>query len=136
MRTGALLAVVGTLALGGCGGSSSSPTASQQNAFTGTLSVTTALPAGTTACVATHLVVFTAAGATPHLVSAAGGDCITFRNDDVASHQVAAMGATPCLELVASGLLAPGGSVSSAPLTGPKTCLWEDLLNPPGAPGY
>jgi hypothetical protein len=138
MRAGPLLAIVGTLSLGGCGGSSSSagPMPPPQNAFTGTLSVTTALPAGTTACLATHLVVYTATGATPHAVSAAGGDCITFRNDDTANHQVAAVGTSACLQLVASGLLAPGGSVSSAPLTGPKSCPWEDLLNPPGGAGY
>ena len=138
MRAGPLLAVVGTLLLGGCGGSSSSPNPMPipQNAFTGTLSVTTGLPAGTTACVATHLVVFTAAGASPHLVTAAGGDCVTFRNDDVANHQVAAMGTDPCLQLGAPGLLAPGSSVSTAPLTGPKSCPWEDLLNPPGSAGY
>jgi hypothetical protein len=136
MRTGTLLLVFGLL---GCGGASPAPGAPpQQNAFTGTLIIAGTLPAGTTTCQAVQTVTFTAAGASVHSVNAAGGTCVTFTNSDVASHQPASLGASVCPELDATGPLVTGASFTTSPLSGPKTCQWEDLLNPPtaGSPGY
>ena len=134
MKTASILAAAGLLALAGCGGSdpASGPLT---NAFTGTLSIAGPLPTGTTTCQATHTVTFTSAGANLHTVSAAGGDCLTFTNSDTASHRPASIGTPACAELDASLPLAQGQSFTTTPLGGPKTCHWQDLLNPPSAGG-
>jgi hypothetical protein len=139
MRAGTLLGFAGVLGLVGCGGPTPPPAANLQNAFTGTLTITGAIPPGTTTCLATHVVTLGATGADLHLVTAGGGDCVTFMNGDpVASHQPASIGTPACPELDAPGPRAPGVPFTTHPLAGPKTCLWQDLLNPPtaGAPGY
>lgn len=135
MKTASLLVAAGALGLAACGGSSS--TAAPLNPFLGTLTVTSALPAGTSTCQATHAVTFTSTGVSEHTVSAAGGDCLTFTNGDTASHQPASVGSPACAELDAAAALAQGQSFTTAPLGGPKTCHWEDALNPPsGGGGY
>jgi len=139
MRIDVLLAVAGVLGLIGCGGTSSpSAMGPPTNAFTGTLSITSALPTGTTTCLATHTVSFTAAGANLHTVSAAGGECLAFTNNDTVNHQPASNGAVACPQLDDSVSLTPGQTFTTTPLGGPMTCYWKDLLNPPttGGPGY
>jgi hypothetical protein len=139
MRIEVMLAVTGMLGLAGCGGASPKPNGPATNAFTGTLSITSALPAGTTTCQTPHTVTFTSVAVNVHTVSAAGGDCVEFVNSDtVGSHQPASIGSPACPELDAPGPLAPGATFTTAPLGGPKTCNWEDSLNPPtpGSPGY
>jgi hypothetical protein len=138
MKIGSMLVAAGLLVLVGCGGSSSSSSGTPPiNAFTGTLTITSALPMGTTACSATQTVTFTAAGASVHTVTAAGGDCLTFMNSDTASHRPASNG-PGCPELDAASSLTQGQSFTTPPLAGPKTCYWEDALNPPssGGAGY
>jgi hypothetical protein len=132
MRIASLLAAAGSLGLAACGGSSMNA-GSVPNPFLGTLSITDALPAGTTTCQATHTVTFTSTGVSVHTVSAAGGDCLTFTNADTASHRPASIGSPTCPELDASVALTQGQSFTTTPLGGPKTCLWEDALNPPSA---
>ena len=137
MRIVAMLALTGVLGLVGCGGPSPKPAGPPTNAFTGTLTITSALPAGTTTCLATHTVTFSSMGVSVQVVSAAGGDCLTFTNADTASHQPASIGSPICAELDAPAPLTQGQSFTTAPLGGPKTCHWEDLLNPPtGGGGY
>jgi plastocyanin len=134
MKSKAMVAVAGVIGLMGCGGGGATP-AVQYNIFNGTLSITSALPAGITTCQGTpHAVSFTAAGSLPHTVSAAGGECVTFTNNDTVPHQPATYGAVSCPELNGPSL-ATGQSFTTAPLGGPKSCIWEDSLNPPGSAG-
>jgi hypothetical protein len=137
MKTAPPLLVIFVLGLAGCGGPSHAATVTglPTNAFTGTLSISSALPASTTTCLATHTVSITAAGASLHNVGAAGGDCLAFVNDDTADHQPATYGSPACPELDAPAALVPGGTFTTAPLSGPKTCHWEDSLNPPSSGG-
>jgi hypothetical protein len=135
MRTALSLAAAGVLGLLGCGGPSHAATGLPTNAFTGTLSISSALPASTTTCLATRTVSITAAGASVHAVGAAGGECLVFVNDDTANHQPATYGSPACPELDAPAALLPGGTFTTAPLSGPKTCSWEDSLNPPSSGG-
>jgi hypothetical protein len=130
------LALAAMLGLGGCGGGSpAAPGAPPQNAFTGTLVITSALPSGTTTCQGTQTVTFTASGATPHLITVAGGDCVSFLNSDTAAHRPAQNGTSGCPELDAAASLAAGASFPTPPLGGPRTCYWRDALNPPAAGG-
>lgn len=120
----------------GCGGSPSSSGGSTVNAFTGTVGITGAVPAGATTCVSTKIVHFSSAGADVHTVSVPGGGCVQFVNDDVAGqHQPAANSTNPCPELNAPGPLGAGQSFTTPLLGGPKTCDWQDVLNPPGSGG-
>jgi hypothetical protein len=138
MKIASLLAAAGMLGLAGCGGSDPSPGAGN-NPFTGSLSITSALPMGTTTCLATHTVTFTSTGLSVRTVSAAGGDCLAFTNADTASHRPATIGTPICAELNAPAPLAQGQTFTTAPLGGPKTCFWQDSLNPPppgGGGGY
>lgn len=104
-------------------------------AFAGTFSVTTALPAGTTACLTTSTVTFSAAGADLHTFTLAGGDCLDFVNADTAPHRPASFGATPCPALDAPAALGPGARYTTPPLDGPITCQWQDALHPIPAGG-
>jgi hypothetical protein len=138
MRSVLTIAVAGLVGLVGCGGSMSSPPAPTTNALTGTLTITGALPAGA-ACLPTntHTVTFSAGKVSPNAVSAAGGDCLTFINSDTVAHQPASIGSPACPELDAPGPLVNGQPpFTTLPLAGTKTCRWQDLLNPPGTPGY
>jgi hypothetical protein len=133
MKIALSLVVTGALGLAACGGSSMS--ASATNPFLGTLSIGSALPTGTSSCQATHTVTFTSTGVSVQAVSAAGGDCLSFTNSDTSSHQPASIGSTVCTELDAPAPLTHGQSFTTSPLAGPKTCHWEDALNPPPAGG-
>jgi plastocyanin len=134
MMRKAMLAVAGVIGLMGCGGAST-PAAPQYNIFNGTLSITSALPVGTTTCQGTpHAVTISAAGSLPHTISAAGGECVTFTNTDAVPHQPATYGAVSCPELDGPSL-ATGQAFTTVPLGGPKSCIWQDSLNPPGSAG-
>jgi len=133
MKIASLLAVAGVLGMAGCGSASNS--GGVTNPFLGTLSITSGLPTGTTTCLATHTVTFASTGTSVHTVSAAGGDCLSFTNSDTAPHQPASIGTPACNELNAPGALTQGQTFTSTPLGGPKTCHWQDSLNPPPAGG-
>jgi hypothetical protein len=134
IRTSVVVLGLGVLAGCGGGGGGGGTTGPATNAFTGTLSITSAKPAGTVACAGAHTVTFTSAGASVHVVGLAGGDCLVFTNGDTASHQPASIGSPACPELDGP-TLAQGGAFTSAPLDGPKDCHWQDSLNPPTAGG-
>ena len=68
----------------------------------------------------------TAAGLNPSSTSAVSGGQVNFVNHDTAAHQIAS---TSCSEL-ASGQLAAGASFLTAVGTGPKSCTFNDGLNP------
>lgn len=134
----ALVGLVGLAACGGGYGGGGGGGGSAINAFTGTISVTSALPAGTTSCAATTIVTFTAGGANIHQVSIAGGGCVQFMNGDSADHQPASRASNPCAALNAPAPLHAGQTYTTPPLgaaSGMQTCDWEDLLNPPGGGG-
>jgi hypothetical protein len=135
MRIGTMFAVASLAALASCGGSTAGGTGAAVNAFTGSLKISSALPAGMTTCGSTQTVVFTAGGANVHDLTLAGGDCLKFTNNDTAPHQPAAGAGNPCLELNAPGPLAQSQSFTTVPLSGPKDCNWMDALNPPGGGG-
>jgi hypothetical protein len=126
-----LLPVV--VAVAACGGSST-PAPTAPNVFLGTLTISSALPTGTTSCLFTHLVTFTSAGVDQHTVTAAGGECLQFKNSDSAAHQPASIGTPACTELNGP-VLTNLQTFTAGPLSGPKTCNWQDLLNPPGSAG-
>ena len=87
-----------------------------------------------------------AAGVVPASVNAGSGAQVHFINNDTAAHQIA--GSANCTELNSPSLA--GGKDFTATLnTGPKTCTFNDGLNPtatafagtinvaaPSAPGY
>ncbi len=86
-----------------------------------------------------------AAGVVPASVNAGSGSQVHFINNDTAAHQIAS---TSCAEL-ASPSLAGGKDFTATLGTGPKTCTFNDGLNPsstafggtinvaaPNAPGY
>lgn len=134
MRHWTWMALFGLAACGGPG-AGGGPSV---NAFTGTVSVTSALPAGTTTCAAVQTVTFTAGGASVHTVSIPGGGCVAFVNNDAADHQPATRASNPCPALDAPGPLHAGATFTTAPLgasAGAQTCDWQDLLNPPGSGG-
>jgi plastocyanin len=129
-----LAAALGVAACGG--GNSSTPTAGvPQNAFTGTITISSAMPAGTTNCLATSPVVISATGAAPHTVTVAGGDCVAFQNTDTAAHHIISNSVGGCAELSALAAVAGGNTITTAPLGGPKACNWEDAFNPPPVGG-
>jgi hypothetical protein len=139
------IALLGTLLLAACGGGGNDPPPGggpAVNAYTGTVTVTSAMAAGTTTCQGTTAVVrFKAAGAGAdlHTVSVPGGGCVQFINDDGAPHHVGGRSATPgCGGLNAPAATPAGQSYTTGPLgaaTGPVACDWQDNLNPPGAGG-
>ncbi len=125
------LALLCLVALAGCGGNGSG---GGTNPWLGTLQITSAAPGGATTCATTHTVRFTASGVAPTSVTAAGGDCVAFENQDTAPHQPASNPHpthTQCPELNAPGPLTQGMTFTTAVLSGPKTCGWHDHLNPP-----
>jgi len=135
-------ALAGLAVLAACGGGpSDGPGGPAVNAFTGTVAVTSALPAGTTTCQGTNQVVTflpSGAGTDLHSVSVAGGGCVLFHNGDAAPHRPAARSADPgCAGLNAPAVLAAGADHLAGPLggAGPQACDWQDLNNPPGGGG-
>jgi len=134
------IALLGLGALCACGGSDSAPGGGGAllNRYTGTVTVSSALPTGTTACVTTQTVTFNAAGVSTFQVTVPGGGCVTFTNGDTAPHQPATRNPNPCAALNAPAALAASQSFTTAPLgsaTGAQTCDWQDALNPPTAGG-
>jgi hypothetical protein len=131
MRTAPALPLAALLGLAACGGSSS-PAAPTLNPFLGTLTISSV--SSTNTCLSISPVTFTAAGVDHHTVTVAGGDCLSFTNDDTASHQPASIGTPACAELNGP-VLVHLGTFTTVPLSGPRTCTWQDALNPPGAGG-
>lgn len=135
------LALLGLAALAACGGSDSAPGGGGTpllNRYTGTITVSSALPAGTGSCVTTQTVSFNAAGVSTFQVTVPGGGCVTFTNSDTAPHQPATRNPNPCAALNAPAALAAGQSFTTAPLgsaAGAQACDWQDALNPPTAGG-
>ena len=130
MRTAPALPLAALLGLAACGGSSTpAPTL---NPFLGTLTVSSA--SSTNSCLSVSPVVFTAAGVDRHAVTVAGGDCLSFTNNDASAHQPASIGTPACAELNGPAL-AHLGTFTTAPFLTAKTCHWQDALNPPGAGG-
>ncbi len=130
------IALLWTLLLAACGGAGEAggPAGPAVNRYTGTITVTSALPAGTTSCVTTQTVTFSAAGVSTFAVTVPGGGCVTFTNSDTAQHQPATRDTNPCTALNAPAALATAQSFTTAPLgsgQGPQTCDWQDALNPP-----
>jgi len=104
------------------------------NRYTGTITVSSALPGGTSSCVTTQTVVFSATGVSTFQVSVPGGGCVTFTNSDTAQHRPATRNPNPCPALNSPAALATSQVFTTAPLgntSGPQTCDWEDALNPP-----
>ncbi len=128
--------------LSSCGGSNCD-SSSTTNAFTGTLTITSA-NSGSVTCQNTQTVTFTAAGVSTQAVSVAGGDCVRFVNADTVSHWPESdphPSHGQCPELNIAAALGPTQSHTTAVLSGPKTCGWHDHLNPPtssctGGGGY
>ncbi len=67
----------------------------------------------------------TAAGINPRTITIPSGVQVSFVNKDTASHQITS---NDCAEL-SSQALATDQSFTSAPLTGPKTCNFNDTVN-------
>jgi hypothetical protein len=70
-----------------------------------------------------------------HTVTASGGDCLQFTNDDTVNHQPSSYPAASCAALDDATPLAHGQSFTTVPLNSIETCNWQDLLNPPPPPG-
>ncbi len=130
MRIAPSLPHAAMLLLAACG--SSSPAASTLNPYLGTLTISSA--SATNACASVAPVVFMAGGVDRHTVTVAGGDCLSFTNNDTATHRPASIGTPACVELDGP-VLAHLGTFTTAPLSGPKTCHWQDALNPPSTGG-
>jgi hypothetical protein len=97
--------------------------------FGGSVTISSALPAGATGCGSTRAVTLTAAGPSAGQVTAAGGDCVTFSGaDPAATHRPVSIGSPACPELTAPSPLANGQSYTTPPLAGPKTCAWQDQV--------
>jgi len=137
MTIGRSLALTTLFGLAACGGGSDPPasTGIPQNAFTGTVTVTGSMPAGTTNCLTTTPVVFTSTAVDLHAVAITAGGCVAFVNDDTAVHQVANNAQSSCNELTGGGPIAAGNTLAAGPFTGPKTCHWLDTTHPPVVAG-
>ena len=72
------------------------------------------------------LVTIGRSGFSPSALSLAGGASVQFMNADAADHQIESTG---CAEL-ASPRLTSGDSFTATLGTGPKTCSFDDKLNP------
>jgi len=131
MRIAAVVPHLALLGLAACGGSDPAPPA--LNPYLGTLTITSA--AATNTCVITHMVHFMAGTVDTHTVPAAGGDCLIFVNDDTAAHKPATIGTPSCPELNGPSLAQGASYPVPGVLSGPKTCHWQDALNPPAAGG-
>lgn len=136
------IAFLGLAALAACGGGGDGAPGGGGpllNRFTGTVTVSSALPAGTTSCVGTPVpVTFTATGVSTFTAVVPGGGCVIFTNGDTAPHQPATRNPNPCAALNAPAALATGQSFTTAPLgsaAGAQACDWQDALNPPTAGG-
>src|SRR5574342_35620 len=120
MKIVAPLALSCLAGLWACGSSSSGGGGGLlQNAFTGTVTISSALPAGATCTPATtHVVTFRAAGAGTdvHTVMAAGGDCVKFTNSDTAMHRPGPNPPTGCAQMTAPAALSAGQSYTTVPL--------------------
>jgi len=69
------------------------------------------------------------AGANPTTITVMGGTQLQFVNSDVVDHRV---GSSDCAEL-ASPALGPGASFTATVGAGPKTCSFDDALQPSAA---
>jgi hypothetical protein len=106
--------------------------------FGGSLTISSPLPAGATVCGSTKVVALTAAGPSLAQIAAAGGDCVSFTGaDTAATHRPVSSGSPACPELTAPSPLANGQSYPTPPLSGPRTCAWQDQVTPSngGNPG-
>ncbi|HEY7725703.1 MAG TPA: hypothetical protein VH880_10230 [Anaeromyxobacteraceae bacterium] len=135
MRTGTALSIaLACLAGSAACGSSESGGGVAINAFTGTVEITGALPAGAT-CVSTQTVTFSNTATDIHLLTVPGGGCVRFFNGSTTDHWPSANPANGCTEMNAPARLTPGSEFITPRLGGPKTCYWMDGLNPPGGGG-
>ena len=124
----------GLLACVGCGGGGGGAAGPDGTIFAGAFTVTADAP-GVTTCQATHPITWTAAGASTHAITLAGGDCLEFTNADTAPHRPASAGATLCAQLNAPGALAAGQTFTTTPFILAESCQWIDALNPPAVGG-
>jgi hypothetical protein len=130
MKIAPALPLVALFGVAACGGSSTP--ASTLNPYLGTLTISGASSGNT--CATTTPVLFIAGGVDRHTVTVAGGDCLSFTNNDTAAHQPASIGTPACPELDGPAL-AHLATFTTAPLSGTKTCHWQDALNPPSTGG-
>jgi hypothetical protein len=137
MRLGSALCVTCSVLLAaGCGGGG--PSGPSGLDWAGTINVTSAMTPGNLSCLSTTVVTFKAAGVDVHAVNTAGGGCVEFVNADTTTRRPGPAGATLCPEL-SGPVLAQGQSFTTAPLDGPRTCQWQDVLHPipsGGGSGY
>jgi hypothetical protein len=143
MRLFSRIAIAGLAGLAACGGGSGGGGSPMPgvNAFTGSISVTSALPAGATCPPgATHTVTFNDGGVSTQQVTIPGGDCVTFTNSGMNPHRPATQAVNACPLLNAPSALSNGQSFTTQPLgaaSGTQTCSWMDANNPPaGGGGY
>jgi hypothetical protein len=127
------------LALSACGGSDPAAPAPAPNRFTGQLRITGTMPPGTTNCLSTSTVTFTASGASTQSVNMIAGGCVDFVAGDSGSYRPATIGAVACNELTSPTNISGGNSLVSSylagPMDGPRTCNWQDTLHPPSSGG-
>jgi hypothetical protein len=131
------LPLTALLGLAACGGGDTPVAVAgpPQNAFTGTVTISGTIPAGTTNCLATSQVVFTATAVDLHSVPITAGGCVAFLNSDTSAHRVANNSTSACNELTGAATIAAGNTFLAGPFTGPKSCHWQDALNPPPVTG-
>ena len=136
MTMGRSFALTTWLGLAACGGASDPPAAGPlQNAFTGTITVTGTMPAGTTNCLTTSPVVFTSTAVDLHAVAVGAGGCVAFVNSDTSQHRVANNTGSTCSELSGLNPIAAGNTLAVGPFTGAKSCYWQDTIHPPTTGG-
>jgi len=76
-------------------------------------------------------VVFTSTTVDRHTVTVGAGGRVALLDNDTADHRVANDGLSACSELTGGTTNAAGTTFQAGPFTGPKTCDWQDLTNPP-----
>jgi hypothetical protein len=136
MKLSSALPLTTLLGLAACGGADTpAPDVPPQNAFTGTVTVSGALPAGTGNCLATSQVVFSTNTVDTHSVPIIGGGCVAFINGDTAAHRVANNAFSACNELTGGTTIAAGNTFLAGPFNGPKTCYWMDTTHAPPPTG-
>jgi len=136
MTTTRILKLTALLGLAACGGGSDPPAAGPpQNAFTGTITVTGTMPAGTSNCLTTSPVVFTATAVDLHAVAIGAGGCVAFVNNDASQHRVANNTGSTCSELTGLNPIAAGNTLAVGPFTTAKSCNWQDTIHPPTSAG-
>ena len=135
MRIGIAIPLSAVLGLAACGGSDAPPSGPPLNAFTGVIFVSGTMPTGTTNCLTTSQVVFTATTVDTHTVPINAGDCVAFFNNDASAHRVANNSQSSCNELTSGTTIAAGNTFAAGPFTGPKSCGWQDTTHPPTTGG-